>query len=213
MVAPNVKAETMRLMDRRSALEAEMDAIIAALSAPGGAGITGSLVDAEGFPRADIDIPAVLAQRRKLGELRNDHKDVTNKIEKNLEVLHSTKLTRNEQSIPRSSGISAPLHGGLSQNDPMEEDLVTRLPFAMIDDIADGSPAALDGLLLGDEIVKFGSVEAGGRLQERLVSEALSSEDNQVSLLIIRQGSPMNLTITPRKWHGRGLMGCHFRIL
>ena len=57
MVAPNVKAETMRLMDRRSALEAEMDAIIAALSAPGGAGITGSLVDAEvpshpRFPRA-----------------------------------------------------------------------------------------------------------------------------------------------------------------
>uniref|UniRef100_A0A453KWW5 PDZ domain-containing protein n=1 Tax=Aegilops tauschii subsp. strangulata TaxID=200361 RepID=A0A453KWW5_AEGTS len=154
----------------------------------------------------------ILNMYRRLAELRNDHKDVTNKIEKNLEVLHSTKLTRNEQSIPRSSGISAPLHGGLSQNDPMEEDLVTRLPFAMIDDIADGSPAALDGLLLGDEIVKFGSVEAGGRLQERLVSEALTSEDNQVSLLIIRQGSPMNLTITPRKWHGRGLMGLPFQL-
>ena len=84
---------------------------------------------------------------------------------------------------------------------------MTRLPFAIIDEIADGSPAAVDGLLLGDEIVKFGSVEAGDRLQERLVSEALSNENNQVSLLIIRQGSPMNLTITPRKWHGRGLMG------
>ena len=47
MVAPNVKAETMRLMDQRTALEAEMDAIIAALSAPGGPGITGGLVDAE----------------------------------------------------------------------------------------------------------------------------------------------------------------------
>ncbi|KAM0853765.1 hypothetical protein ACQ4PT_050879 [Festuca glaucescens] len=213
MVAPNVKAETMRLMDRRTALEAEMNAIIAALSAPGGPGITGGLVDAEGFPRADIDIPAVIAQRRKLGELRNDHRDITNKIEKNLEALHSTKLTRNEQSTPRSSGTSVPLHGGLSQNDPMEEDVVTRLPFAMIDEIAEGSPAAVDGLLLGDEIVKFGSVEAGDRLQERLVSEALSNEGNQVSLLINRQGSPMNLTITPRKWHGRGLMGCHFRIL
>jgi hypothetical protein len=89
----------------------------------------------------------------------------------------------------------------------MEEDVVTRLPFAVIDEIADGSPAAVDGLLLGDEIVKFGSVEAGDRLQERLVSEALSNEGNQVSLLIIRQGSPMNLIITPRKWHGRGLMG------
>jgi 26S proteasome non-ATPase regulatory subunit 9 len=47
MVAPNVKAETMRLMDQRAALEAEMNAIIAALSAPGGPGITGGLVDAE----------------------------------------------------------------------------------------------------------------------------------------------------------------------
>uniref|UniRef100_A0A0E0B316 PDZ domain-containing protein n=1 Tax=Oryza glumipatula TaxID=40148 RepID=A0A0E0B316_9ORYZ len=160
-----------------------------------------------GFPRSDIDIPAVLAQRRKLAELRNDHKDITNKIEKNLEVLHSTKLSRNEASIPASSGTPASLHSGLSQNDPMEEDAVTRLPFAIIDELTDGSPAAVDGLQLWDEIVKFGNVEAGDRLQERLVSEALSNEDCQVSLVIIRQGSSMNLTVTPRKWHGRGLLG------
>nr|CAB3453401.1 unnamed protein product [Digitaria exilis] len=66
MVAPDVKAETMKLMDRRGALEAEMDAIIARLTAPGGPGITGGLVDAEGFPRSDIDIPNVLAQRQRL---------------------------------------------------------------------------------------------------------------------------------------------------
>ncbi|EEC84585.1 hypothetical protein OsI_31394 [Oryza sativa Indica Group] len=138
-----------------------MDAIIAALSVPVGPGITGGLVDAEGFPRSDIDIPAVLAQRRKLAELRNDHKDITNKIEKNLEVLHSTKLSRNEASIPASSGTPASLHSGLSQNDPMEEDAVTRLPFAIIDELTDGSPAAVDGLQLWDEIVKFGNVEAG----------------------------------------------------
>ncbi|KAF0911423.1 hypothetical protein E2562_008298 [Oryza meyeriana var. granulata] len=161
MVAPNLKAETMGLMDRRAALEAEMDAIIAALSASGGPGITGGLVDEEGFPRSDIDIPAVLAQRRKLAELRNDHKDITNKIEKNLEVLHSTKLSRNEQSILISSGTPASLHSGLSQNDPMEEDAITRLPFAIIDELTDGSPAAVDGLQLWDEIVKFGNVEAG----------------------------------------------------
>jgi hypothetical protein len=47
MVAPDVKAETMKLMDQRGALEAEMDAIIARLTAPGGPGITGGLVDAE----------------------------------------------------------------------------------------------------------------------------------------------------------------------
>ncbi|XP_062193765.1 uncharacterized protein LOC133897167 [Phragmites australis] len=213
MVAPNLKAETMGLIDRREALEAEMDAIIARLTAPGGPGITGGLVDAEGFPRSDIDIPNVLAQRRRLSELRNDHTDITNKIDKNLEVLHSAKLSRNEQSTSSRSGTTASSHNGLSQSEPMEEDPVTRLPFAMIDEIADGSPAAADGLQLGDEIVKFGNVEAGDRLQERLVSEALSNEDSQVSLVIIRQGSAMDITVTPRKWHGRGLLGCHFRIL
>jgi 26S proteasome regulatory subunit N4 len=89
----------------------------------------------------------------------------------------------------------------------MEEDPVTGLPFALIDEITDGSPAAVDGLQLGDEIVKFGNVEAGDRLQERLMSEAISNEDSQVSLVIIRQGSVMNLAITPRKWNGRGLLG------
>jgi len=89
----------------------------------------------------------------------------------------------------------------------MEEDHVTKFPFAMIDEITDDSPASVDGLQLGDEIVKFGNVEAGDQLQERLISEALSNEDSQVSLVIIRQGSAMNLTITPRKWHGRGLLG------
>lgn len=84
---------------------------------------------------------------------------------------------------------------------------MTKFPFAMIDEITDGSPASVDGLQLGDEIVKFGNVEAGDQLQERLISEALSNEDSQVSLVIIRQGSAMNLTITPRKWHGRGLLG------
>jgi len=39
-------------------------------------------------------------------ELRNDHKDVTNKIDKNLEILHSSKLSRNEQTTSRGSGKS-----------------------------------------------------------------------------------------------------------
>ncbi|KAG8050181.1 hypothetical protein GUJ93_ZPchr0009g590 [Zizania palustris] len=89
----------------------------------------------------------------------------------------------------------------------MEEDVMRRLPFAVIDDMTDGSPAAVDGLQLWDEIVKFGNVEAGDRWQESFVSEALSNGDCQVHLGIIRQGSPMNLTITPRKWLGRGLLG------
>jgi len=47
MVGANLKAETMAMMESRTAVEAEMDAIIARLSRTGGAGLQGNLVDSE----------------------------------------------------------------------------------------------------------------------------------------------------------------------
>ena len=47
MVVANLKAEAMALMDRRTELEAQMNAIIQRLCQPGGPGISGSLVDSE----------------------------------------------------------------------------------------------------------------------------------------------------------------------
>ncbi|KAG0593219.1 hypothetical protein KC19_1G312700 [Ceratodon purpureus] len=66
MVGANVKAETVTMMDKRKAVENEMDAIIARLTRPGGPGLQGNLVDAQGFPRADLDIPAVRSDRQRL---------------------------------------------------------------------------------------------------------------------------------------------------
>jgi hypothetical protein len=39
-----------------------------------------------------------------IAELRNDHKYITCKIEKNLEFLHSAKLSKSEQSTSQQSG-------------------------------------------------------------------------------------------------------------
>ena len=47
MVASNLKSETMDLMQKRSAIEAQMDAIISRLCQPGGPGLSGNLVDSE----------------------------------------------------------------------------------------------------------------------------------------------------------------------
>jgi 26S proteasome regulatory subunit N4 len=102
-------------------------------------------------------------------------------------------------------GASAP-----SESRPMEVDPVVRIPFATIDEIAEDSPAAEDGLQLGDEIVKFGEVEIGERLQERLVSEAQSNQGHPVSVLVIRRGASLDLTVIPRTWRGRGLLGYVF---
>ncbi|KAE8731696.1 26S proteasome regulatory subunit, putative isoform 2 [Hibiscus syriacus] len=224
MVGENLKSETLKLMDKRSGVEAEMNAIIEQLSQPGGPGLSGNLVDSEGFPRADIDIPCVLAQRHRLAELKNDHGEITEKINVNIQLLHSAKLT----STPKGSGVemnqiaSVASSGALAalQNITLRDsrgandmDLISGMPFAIVDEIADASPAAEDGLQLGDQIVKFGNVKAGDNLLQQLASEAQVNQGLPLPVTVMRQGALFNLSVTPRTWQGRGLLGCHFRIM
>ncbi|XP_056166401.1 uncharacterized protein LOC115679552 isoform X1 [Syzygium oleosum] len=183
MVGTDLKAETMKLMEKRTAVEAEMDAIIERLARPGGPGLSGNLVDSEGFPRTDIDIPVVRAERRRLSG----------------DAVTASESSRNV--IQRDAPSD------------MDVDVIVSRPFAVVDEIADGSPAAEDGLQLGDQIVKFGNVESGDNLLQRLSSEAQASQGHALTLVAMRQGELINLTVTPRTWQGRGLLGCHFRIL
>ncbi|XP_077238118.1 26S proteasome regulatory subunit [Tasmannia lanceolata] len=227
MVATNLKAETFSLMEKRDAIETEMNAIIDLLCRPGGPGISGNLIDSEGFPRSDIDIPSVRSERHRLSELRNDYRDITEKISDNLQVLHSGRLAQNVSLPSKSPGLdnqvfhstdtisSIPWHASISEDFPsaMDEEPIVGVPFAMVDEIADASPAAEDGIQLGDQIVKFGNVEIGEGLLPRLSSEAQSNQGHAIPLVIMRLGAVINLTVTPRPWHGRGLLGCHFRLL
>lgn len=89
----------------------------------------------------------------------------------------------------------------------MDVDVIVSIPFAMVDEIADASPAAEDGLQLGDQIVKFGNVEAGDNLLQRLASEAQSNQGHAIPVALIRQGTLVNINVTPRTWRGRGLLG------
>lgn len=47
MVGANLKAETMALMDKRAAMETEMNSIVERLCNPGGPGLSGNLIDSE----------------------------------------------------------------------------------------------------------------------------------------------------------------------
>ncbi|GMP35862.1 hypothetical protein CsSME_00008160 [Camellia sinensis var. sinensis] len=227
MVGTNLKSETMSLMDKRSALESEMNVIIDRLCQPGGPGLSGNLIDSEGFPRADIDIPVVRADRHHLAELRSDHKDITEQINQNIQLLHSARLVSkssppidsgnlegsNNQDLSVNVGTSASSHNVLHGNtiSAMDVDVTVNRPFALVDEISEASPAAEDGLQLGDQIVKFGNVESGDDLLPKLASEALSNQDREIPVVVLRQGAFINLTVTPRAWQGRGLLGyvCH----
>ncbi|KAH0906716.1 hypothetical protein HID58_038543 [Brassica napus] len=217
MGGANLKAETMALMDKRAAMETEMNSIVERLCNPGGPGLSGNLVDSEGFPREDIDIPAVRAQRRRLAELRNEHSEITDKINVNIQILHSVRPTSRASSAKDSGPQERSLSGevaSLSQTSgftvtsrAMDMDSVTSIPFAMVDEITESSPAAEDGLQLGDQVVKFGNVEGGDNLLPRLAAEAQANQGQAVSVGVIRQGAKLDLSVTPRVWQGRGLLG------
>ncbi|KAL9242485.1 hypothetical protein vseg_016478 [Gypsophila vaccaria] len=226
MVATNMKAETVKLMDKRSGIEAEMNAVIQRLCQPGGPGLHANLVDSEGFPRTDIDIPTVLSDRRRLAELKNDHTDVTEKINQNILLLHAVKqgskysatsTSENSMEIdgPGSSMSKGAALASVEHVNPStaEANVVGYIPFAVVDEIADSSPAAEDGLQLGDQIVKFGSVESGENMLPMLAEEVQRSQGSAISVAIMRHGALSNVSITPRTWQGRGLLGCHFKLL
>lgn len=218
----NVKAETMKLVEQRTGIETEMNVIIERLSRPGGPGIYGNLLDSEGFPRADIDIPAVRADRHRLAELRNDHVVITEKINQNIQTLHSAKTAPTVASTKLTSEASANGPGfsmnidssvSVTSSSTMDIDATLSRPFAMVDEITEASPAAEDGLQLGDQVVKFGSVEYGEDLLQRLAAESQRNQGHAVPMAVLRQGALVNLAVTPRTWEGYGLLGCHFRMI
>ncbi|KAH9613448.1 hypothetical protein KSS87_016633 [Heliosperma pusillum] len=249
MVGTNLKAETVKLMDERSLIETEINNVIQRLCHPAGPGLSGNLVDFEGFPRTDIDIPTVCADRRRLSELKNDHRDITEKINHNIQLLHAAKprpkpsvtSTSGEQifSMPQnqseittsgddinhyektkncmaidsqssmSNGTSSTSsdHVYLGSNRTAETDVIAYIPFALVDEIAESSPAAEDGLQLGDQIVKFGSVESGENMLAMIAQEVQRSQGTPISVSVMRHGAFSSLSVTPRTWQGRGLLG------
>lgn len=84
-----LKAQLKQLIAQRDLIEQEIAERTARLNAPGQPGLNGSLLDAAGFPRADIDLPAVRADRSRVICLTNDHKALSRKLEQLMHELHS----------------------------------------------------------------------------------------------------------------------------
>jgi len=114
-------AEQVRtLVARKEEVETDLDAQLSILKANAST-LHSPLVDSEGFPRADIDIYAVRGARVRILELRNDLKALMDAIAKALETVYDpTSATTLTATAPETSAI----------------------PFARVDGVAPGSPAA-----------------------------------------------------------------------
>ena len=78
------RAALKTLIAQKDAMEKEMLDLNEALSASNLGGVSTPVIDAEGFPRADIDVHTTLTLRNRLARLNTDHKELMSRIEQGL---------------------------------------------------------------------------------------------------------------------------------
>ncbi|KAI7788926.1 26s proteasome non-atpase regulatory subunit 9 [Diaporthe eres] len=203
-------AELQRSKDN---VEAELKALSSVLDSHG-VDMHTSLLTPDGFPRADIDVAQIRTARARIIHLRNDYKDLMARIEKHIHE-HFASLAEGtaDADVPAASSSTG------DAPEPALRDYVPEQlgdPFAKINTVAPGSPAASAGLQPGDLIRNFGYVDAANHDQLKKVAECVQGNAGQSVLVKISRPSAapsqreLQLNLVPRQgWGGRGLLGCH----
>mmetsp|Transcript_53952 Transcript_53952/g.108353 ORF Transcript_53952/g.108353 Transcript_53952/m.108353 type:complete len:221 (-) Transcript_53952:138-800(-) len=207
--------EFQKLDEEKNKLEAEIKSLHDYLTEPGMPGVKDSLIDEQGFPRADLDIYAIRKARNRLACAQTDHVEVMKKIEQALVAIHSGSRV----SVPRGAATAMEVEDDDSASGGAARIQVVQLPpppFALIDEVADGSPAQDAGLLIGDQVCRFGGVdrEENGDLNACFAGVAKlvpQSVGTPIEVVVMRGQPPAKvvLQLIPRQWAGRGLLGCH----
>ena len=103
-----LRASARAAAERRAALEAQISRACAALEGMP-CGVSGALVDAEGFPRGDCDVHQARALRHRLACLHTDHKQAEVALER---ALHADNLRLGRTLVLRLvAGDGLDLHG------------------------------------------------------------------------------------------------------
>lgn len=160
--------------------------------------MTEALTDSEDFPRNDVDVMAVRQARHEINCLQNDLKQLLKVIEKGLEEIHSEGAHISSQKIPPEVA--------------MQEVATTtnRSPFVIVNLVSPGSPAEEAGIQLRDEIVEFGSINLDNFQELGQIGELVRHSQNQNIALKVKRGQNLiDMTLIPKIWHGRGLLGCN----
>jgi len=186
------------LSRRRDVVEAEINSLVSFLQEQG-FGVQGKLVDEEGFPIGDVaKIISVREARNKLARLQTDYRELMKNIESGLSQLH-----QNSANKQRSDVVGRPSPPATSSDSVRES-------FAEVDEVLEGSPAEEAQLRVKDEIVFWGSVNKDSVNRFQAIAElTTTSEGRPISVGVVRSGSVHMLVLVPKKWRGRGLLGCH----
>ncbi|OXU25664.1 hypothetical protein TSAR_014144 [Trichomalopsis sarcophagae] len=189
------KAAVLQLMNEKDKLEAELQAAKNILD-NNRVGMTDVLVDSQGFPRNDIDVYQVRHARHKIICLQNDHKALMLKIEQGLHKVHKF-----------AGGGSQPESPSTSSN--LQEVFLLE-PFLRVNLVSPGSPAELAGIQVDDLILEFGSISNSNfKTLKDIGTLVENSRYKNVAMKIKRGSNTFALTLIPRPWSGKGLLGCN----
>ena len=184
------RAALRALILQKDEIEKQIMDLNDALSCDNMGGTSTPVIDAEGFPRADIDVHTTLTLRNRLVHLNNDHKAMMLRIEHGLTGVlppSSSQLPTGAAAAPparpaparaaapawsaadAATGATQPPPAASTGPSPMEVIDVSDLSlssgeilegFAVIDEVAPNGPAAAAGVRVGDVLLKFGNVTA-----------------------------------------------------
>eukprot|EP00887_Chlorella_sp_A99_P004437 scaffold30.g4437.t1 len=208
LTVDELKTELRSLSQRRAALEAEIAARTARLEAAG-VGMQVPLVDAQGYPRGDMDVAAIRTDRHQVIVLSNDHKALTSRMDALLHQLHAQSHDAGASSSARANGAAPPAPAPAA---PAATPVpAAGRPFAVVDEVAPDSPASAAGIRLGDQLCSFGAAAAASAPAplQAVAAELQANVGRSVRAVFLRAGEPVQLELTPRQWGGRGLLGCH----
>lgn len=197
-----------QLIARKDDLEAELKALGAVLDSHG-VNMHTSLTTFDGFPRSDIDVAQVRVTRARIITLRNDWKNLMDKIEKGLHEHHAKYQASDEYKNSLTQPPSQPT------SSPQPTPSVPETPFAKVNSVEPASPAHEAGLKAGDLVRRFGSAIWSNHERLRKVGEVVSQNLGRPVLVKVSRGvgsdaQELDLRLTPRQnWGGRGTLGCH----
>lgn len=195
-----------QLINRKDNLEAELKALGSVLDTHG-VNMNTSLLTFDGFPRSDIDVAQVRVTRARIISLRNDWKDLMNRIEKGLHEHHA-----NLQALEAKSENSHPTFPPVTTTATPS---IPETPFAKVNRVESGSPAHEAGLKAEDKIRRFGTANWSNHERLRKVGEVVQQNLGipilvKVSRSVGSDIQELELRLTPRQnWGGRGALGCH----
>ncbi|CAL1543450.1 unnamed protein product [Lymnaea stagnalis] len=191
------------LVKKKDEIERSVKELMDLLESQKGVGLNEPLVDTEGFPRSDIDVYSCRHARHQISCLQNDHLIVMRQIEEEIVNIHEAARA----NMPGDS----PSFATVCDSESMD---IERIPFAVVDRVDPGSPAANGGLEINDQLIEFGSVMSENFVNLQTVATVLQHSKNKpLRVRVLRSGRPVHLTVTPTTWNGPGLLGCNIKPL